>query len=147
MEVCPLVHSCAQREPAWHPRAVPAVNVCAYGVGSHSPSWEPDLEHTYMMDVVEEVGFDVSHRCYWDFGRWSDLCRVWRRAGDDLPPEDAVDFEVSAYSTAGCDQTMRTCHALYTASSQHQSHNFLSLAPHCILRLFAAGCSEQDQHV
>jgi len=48
-----------------------------------------------MMDVIEEMGFDVSHRCYWDFGRWSDLCRVWRRAGDDLQPEEVLDFEVS----------------------------------------------------
>ena len=49
-----------------------------------------------MMDVIEEIGFDVSHRCYWDFGRWSDLCRVWRRAGDESQPEETVDFEVSA---------------------------------------------------
>lgn len=48
-----------------------------------------------MMDVIEEMGFDVSHRCYWDFGRWSDLCRVWRRAGEDLQPEEVLDFEVS----------------------------------------------------
>lgn len=48
-----------------------------------------------MMDVIEEIGFDVSHRCYWDFGRWSDLCRVWRRAGEDLQPEDVLNFEVS----------------------------------------------------
>ncbi len=48
-----------------------------------------------MMDVIEEMGFDVSHRCYWDFGRWSDLCRVWRRAGDDLQPEELLNFEVS----------------------------------------------------
>ncbi len=47
------------------------------------------------MDVIEEMGFDVSHRCYWDFGRWSDLCRVWRRAGEDLQPEDVLNFEVS----------------------------------------------------
>ena len=62
--------------------------------GSSSPSWDADLEHTYMMDVIEEIGFDVSHRCYWDFGRWSDLWRVWRHAGSDQPDE-AVDFEVS----------------------------------------------------
>ncbi|KAL0053523.1 hypothetical protein WJX82_006983 [Trebouxia sp. C0006] len=61
--------------------------------GSNSPSWEPDLDHTYMMDVIEEMGFDVSHRCYWDFGRWSDLCRVWRQAGDDLQPEELLNFE------------------------------------------------------
>lgn len=48
------------------------------------------------MDVIEEIGFDVSHRCYWDFGRWSDLCRVWRPAGDDLQFDQAVDFEVSS---------------------------------------------------
>jgi len=48
-----------------------------------------------MMDVIEEIGFDVSHRCYWDFGRWSDLCRVWRRAGEDLQPEEVLNFEVS----------------------------------------------------
>ncbi len=47
------------------------------------------------MDVIEEMGFDVSHRCYWDFGRWSDLCRVWRRAGEDLQPEEVLNFEVS----------------------------------------------------
>ncbi|KAL3146696.1 hypothetical protein ABBQ32_000920 [Trebouxia sp. C0010 RCD-2024] len=68
--------------------------------GSNTPCWEPDLDHTYMMDVIEEVGFDVSHRCYWDFGRWSDLCRVWRPAGDESTPQEAVDFEV------GCNQAV-----------------------------------------
>lgn len=53
-----------------------------------------------MMDVIEEVGFDVSHRCYWDFGRWSDLCRVWRPAGDEPHLQEAVDFEV------GCNQAV-----------------------------------------
>ena len=46
------------------------------------------------MDVIEQIGFDVSHRCYWDFGRWSDLCRVWRPAGHEYQLQEAVDFEV-----------------------------------------------------
>ena len=52
-----------------------------------------------MMDVIEEMGNDVAHRCYWDFGRWSDLLRVWRPAGDDRPPEEAVDIEVVTFAT------------------------------------------------
>ena len=47
-----------------------------------------------MMDVVEEVGYDSSRRCYWDFGRWSDLWRVWRRVGEDLLQGDVVDLAV-----------------------------------------------------
>lgn len=73
-------------------------NDCCCVTGSSTPGWDGDLDHTYMMDVIEEIGFDVSHRCYWDFGRWSDLCRVWRPAGDDLQYEQAVDFEVSCMS-------------------------------------------------
>lgn len=80
--------------------------------GSNSPGWDPDLDHTYMMDVIEEIGFDVSHRCYWDFGRWSDLCRVWRRAGDDLQPDDTIDFEVSHSF-----QVLPCCHS----NSLHES--------------------------
>ena len=68
---------------------------CCCLTGNSTPGWDADLDHTYMMDVIEEIGFDVSHRCYWDFGRWSDLCRVWRPAGDDLQFEQGVDFEVS----------------------------------------------------
>lgn len=36
-----------------------------------------DEEPAYLIDVIEEVGADVARRCYWDFGRWSDLWRVW----------------------------------------------------------------------
>lgn len=50
------------------------------------------------MDVIEEMGSDVAHRCYWDFGRWSDLCRVWRPAGQDRQLEEAVDLEVRTLS-------------------------------------------------
>ena len=71
---------------------------CCCFTGSSTPGWDADLDHAYMMDVIEEIGFDVSHRCYWDFGRWSDLCRVWRPAGDDLQFEQAIDFEVSCMS-------------------------------------------------
>jgi hypothetical protein len=71
-----------------------------------------------MMDVIEEMGFDVSHRCYWDFGRWSDLCRVWRRAGDDLQPEEVLNFEVCLFTfTAGCDQA-DVCSLLSIQSSE-----------------------------
>jgi hypothetical protein len=35
----------------------------------------PDAGVTYVMDVLEEVGADVSRRCFWDFGDWSDLWR------------------------------------------------------------------------
>ena len=70
--------------------------------GSNSPGRDPEAPHTYMMDVIEEIGSDVAHRCYWDFGRWSDLCRVWRRAGDESVAEDLLDFEVSFYSTSAC---------------------------------------------
>lgn len=55
-----------------------------------------------MMDVIEEIGCDVSHRCYWDFGRWSDLCRVWRPAGDESQLQEAVDFQVGCTQCAIC---------------------------------------------
>ena len=77
-------------------------NTCFNDTGSSSPGWEPDLDHTYLMDVIEEIGFDVSHRCYWDFGRWSDLWRVWRRAGDDLQPQEMIDFEVRPWAPVYC---------------------------------------------
>lgn len=35
----------------------------------------------YMMDILEEAGSDIARRCYWDFGRWSDLWRAWRPLG------------------------------------------------------------------
>lgn len=53
-----------------------------------------DLEHSYIIDVIEEMGSDVVQRCYWDFGRWSDLCRTWRPAGNERQPEDSIDLEV-----------------------------------------------------
>lgn len=79
--------------------------------GSSSPSWDADLEHTYMMDVIEEIGFDVSHRCYWDFGRWSDLWRVWRHAGDDQPDEP-VDFEALMARSSTYEDSVRWARCL-----------------------------------
>lgn len=31
----------------------------------------------YVMDVIEEKGVDIAHKCYWDFGKWSDLRSKW----------------------------------------------------------------------
>lgn len=64
------------------------------------------------MDVIEEMGNDVAHRCYWDFGRWSDLCRVWRPAGNDRPAEEAVDIEVIAFVTVNLSCCHSSCVAL-----------------------------------
>lgn len=95
------------------------------------------------MDVIEEMGDDCARRCYWDFGRWSDLWRVWRPAGNDRQPEEAVDFEVrllylltnctSSSTTSSCD-----CHfALLTYNHLHQSlvteHLLLAVRQICFI--------------
>ena len=52
-----------------------------------------------MMDILEEAGPDIARRCYWDFGKWSDLWRVWRPVGSERPSRDAaVGLPVSACS-------------------------------------------------
>lgn len=42
---------------------------------------EDSVGTVYMMDILEEAGSDIARRSYWDFGRWSDLWRVWRPLG------------------------------------------------------------------
>lgn len=39
-------------------------------------------------DIIDSKGTAMIQRCYWDFGRWSDLARDWRPL-----PSDAVTFE------------------------------------------------------
>lgn len=48
---------------------------------------------TYMADVVEQMGDDVARRCYWDWGPWSDLARVWRPLDKPPPPATHVTFK------------------------------------------------------
>lgn len=50
---------------------------------------EADGEDTprrgYVLDILEESGPALMKRCYWDFGRWSDMWRTWRPIGADRP--------------------------------------------------------------
>ena len=52
---------------------------------------------TYLMDVVEQMGDDVARRCYWDWGPWSDLTRLWRPV--DIPKQHGtyVTFKVGLW--------------------------------------------------
>lgn len=50
----------------------------------------------YVISIIENLGGDVSRQCYWDVGRWSDLWRVWRMAGDERPLSDGIDFQVKS---------------------------------------------------
>jgi len=43
---------------------------------------------TTVADIIDSKGNAIIQRCYWDFGRWSDLARDWRPL-----PSDAVTFE------------------------------------------------------
>ena len=47
----------------------------------------------YLMNIVENLGSDAARQYYWDFGRWSDLWRVWRPPGDDRLPGDGIDLQ------------------------------------------------------
>ena len=53
------------------------------GTADTSPPAEPV---TYLADILEEAGPDVARRCYWDYGRYSDLWRLWRAPGSDRAP-------------------------------------------------------------
>lgn len=50
-------------------------------------------EVNYLINIIENIGSDLTRQCYWDFGRWSDLWRVWRQPGDDRLAGDGTDFE------------------------------------------------------
>lgn len=39
----------------------------------------------HIIDILEESGPHLVKHCYWDFGRWSDLWRIWRPVGADRP--------------------------------------------------------------
>lgn len=55
-----------------------------------------DESRGHIMDILEESDQALVQHCYWDFGRWSDLWRVWRPVGDDRPfKETPVSLAVS----------------------------------------------------
>lgn len=51
----------------------------------------------YVISIIENLGGDMARQCYWDVGRWSDLWRVWRMAGDDRPIIDGIEFQVGCF--------------------------------------------------
>eukprot|EP00873_Tetraselmis_striata_P016178 jgi/Tetstr1/436442/TSEL_025271.t1 len=53
-------------------------------VAKHSAGRPSDLYGTtYAIDIIEQDGDEIAQLCYWDFGRFSDLWRMWR----SVPPE------------------------------------------------------------
>ncbi len=62
----------------------------------HAGNLEKTLEEepTYAADVLEEVGQAVAQRCYWDFGRYSDLQRDFRPVETGRRRDTSVDLEV-----------------------------------------------------
>ncbi len=55
----------------------------------------PEEEPTYAADVLEEVGQAVAQRCFWDFGRCSDLQRDFRPVDNGRRRDIPVDLEVN----------------------------------------------------
>lgn len=52
---------------------------------------------TYLMDVIEQMGDDVARRCYWDWGPWSDLARLWRPVDISKQQGTHVTFKVGLW--------------------------------------------------
>ena len=52
-----------------------------------------DEAPSYMVDVIEQMGDDLTRRCYWDWGPWSDLTRVWRPLDAPAQPGTHVTFK------------------------------------------------------
>lgn len=83
------------------PNVVPGINqkLCALGdkastaAGSTSSLREEEVVN-YVISIIENLGGDVTKQHYWDIGRWSDLWRVWRVAGDDRSALDNIEFQV-----------------------------------------------------
>lgn len=61
--------------------------------GSSSGTVE-DEAAVYVIGIIENLGSDMARQCYWNVGRWSDLWKVWRMAGDERPLIDGIDFQV-----------------------------------------------------
>lgn len=56
----------------------------------------------FVADVIDRFGSILVARCYWDFGRWSDLWRLWRPLPDPLPQ-----FEECAATARSADDSVR----------------------------------------
>ena len=65
----------------------------------------------YVISIIENLGGDMARQCYWDVGRWSDLWRVWRLAGDDRPIIEGIEFQVGINSS--CVRMFLNCHFLF----------------------------------
>ncbi len=73
----------------------------------------------YVISIIENLGGDMARQCYWDVGRWSDLWRVWRLAGDDRPIIDGIEFQVCSIQAVSTHQKAVCClglPAVYTAN-------------------------------
>jgi len=44
----------------------------------------------YVMDVLEEMGVDIAHRVYWDYGPRSDLHRRWKSVPEHVALPDVL---------------------------------------------------------
>ena len=60
-----------------------------YAGGSAKADQEDTQQRGYVIDILEESAASLVKQCYWDFGRWSDLWRVWRPVGTDRPFREA----------------------------------------------------------
>lgn len=66
-------------------------NYCGHaGEGEEGGAEEDQVPRTFIMDILEEAGPDIARRCFWDFGKWSDLWRVWRPVGSNRPSREAL---------------------------------------------------------
>ncbi|KAK9867850.1 hypothetical protein WJX84_002781 [Apatococcus fuscideae] len=72
----------------------------------------PEEEPTYAADVLEEVGQAVAQRCFWDFGRCSDLQRDFRPVDNGRRRDIPVDLEGLAMRVGLADDGVRWARCL-----------------------------------
>ena len=83
-----------------------------FGAGKDTRSDQQDTAaRTYVIDIMEESGPTLVKECYWDFGRWSDMWRIWRPVGADRPFREApVTLGVRSWATVSIDLWHTTFH-------------------------------------
>ena len=97
----------------------------------------------YVMDVLEELGDDIAHRVYWDFGRWSDLHRRWKAVPESITLADVLfsqmDGKYSAIRLSRCLSEIAIEAYLLCSSAFEQAYINITRKMHHVARMDGSG--------
>jgi hypothetical protein len=72
-------------------------------------------EMVYVADIINRTGDRTAQECFWDFGRWSDLWKMWRPVPDGAGFEQCLGGGADNQEVRGSMGCRSMCQRLYSA--------------------------------